>query len=263
MTTAADFYRLTPEQLVELEGYGELSAQRTVENIQRSKRAGARSACCSRSGSRRSATITGRNLAARFRSMTRCMDATPEQIEETPGIGTKMSRDHPRAAGRPADARADRRPARAARRMELEGAPPGEGPLLGQDVRAHRLAAGAHARAGDQARARRGRTRHDSASPRRPTTSSPASRRAPSSRRPSAWACPCSTRPGCSSSCRARWLMPSSRARAGAARRAPPAGARRGRGCARPPRPGAARPRRCRRRRSPRAPGRRTRSRRR
>src|SRR6185436_7994618 len=37
---AMDFYRLTAEQLMELEGYGELSARRTVENIQRSKEQG-------------------------------------------------------------------------------------------------------------------------------------------------------------------------------------------------------------------------------
>ena len=35
-----DLYRLTKEQLVELEGYGELSAQRTVDNIRRSKEQG-------------------------------------------------------------------------------------------------------------------------------------------------------------------------------------------------------------------------------
>ena len=40
MRTAADIYRLTPEQIVELEGYGELSAQKTVENVQASKERG-------------------------------------------------------------------------------------------------------------------------------------------------------------------------------------------------------------------------------
>src|SRR3954452_20467095 len=37
VTTDADYYRLTPEQLVELEGWGEISAQRAVANIAASK----------------------------------------------------------------------------------------------------------------------------------------------------------------------------------------------------------------------------------
>ena len=90
VTTAADFYRLTPEQLVELEGYGELSAQRTVENIERSKEQGLERLLFA-VGLEEVGEITGRNLAARFRSMQALMDASAESIEETPGIGTKMS----------------------------------------------------------------------------------------------------------------------------------------------------------------------------
>ena len=55
VTTADDFYRLTPEQLLELEGYGEISANRTSQNIAESS-SGRSGACCSRSGSRRSAS---------------------------------------------------------------------------------------------------------------------------------------------------------------------------------------------------------------
>src|SRR5215211_815260 len=68
VTTAADFYRLTPEQLVELEGYGDLSAQRTVENIERSKEQGLERLLFA-VGLEEVGEITGRNLAARFRSM--------------------------------------------------------------------------------------------------------------------------------------------------------------------------------------------------
>ena len=45
-------------------------------------------------------------------------------------------------------------------RLEQEGPPPGEGPLREQDVRAHRHAAGPHARAGDRADPRAGRQGH-------------------------------------------------------------------------------------------------------
>ena len=77
VTTAADFYRLTPEQLVELEGYGELSAQRTVENIQRSKGQGLERLLFA-VGLEEVGEITGRDLAARFRSMQALMDASAE-----------------------------------------------------------------------------------------------------------------------------------------------------------------------------------------
>ncbi len=133
VTTAADFYRLTPEQLVELEGYGELSAQRTVENIQRSKEQGLERLLFA-VGLEEVGEITGRNLAARFRSMQALMDASAESIEETPGIGTKMSEIiHDQLADPQMRELIDDLRGQGVV-MELEGPPPGDGPLSGKTV---------------------------------------------------------------------------------------------------------------------------------
>ena len=81
-----------------------------IAAIEASQAAARSRACCSRSGSRRSARSPARNLAQRFRDIDALLAApTEEQIAETPGVGAKMARVDPRAARRPAHARADRR----------------------------------------------------------------------------------------------------------------------------------------------------------
>jgi DNA ligase (NAD+) len=88
--TAGDFYRLTEEQLVELEGFGELSAQNLLAALKRSKeRPFARVLFAL--GIEEVGEVTGRNLAQRFRDVDRLMKATPEQIAETAGVGEKMA----------------------------------------------------------------------------------------------------------------------------------------------------------------------------
>ena len=131
--TAADFYRLTPEQLVELEGYGELSAQKTVENIQASKERGLERLLFA-VGLEEVGEVTGRTLAARFRSIDALLQATPEQIAETPGIGPKMAQTiHDQLADQQMrELLADLGEQGVV--SELEGAPPGDGPLSGKTV---------------------------------------------------------------------------------------------------------------------------------
>ena len=69
VTTAADFYRLTPEQLLELEGYGEIS-RATASCRTSPTRASARSAALLFAiGLEEVGFVTGRNLAQRFRSI--------------------------------------------------------------------------------------------------------------------------------------------------------------------------------------------------
>ena len=75
--------------------------------------------------------VTGRSLAAHFRTVDALLAATPEQIAETPGIGPIVARADPLPSSRRA-APADRRPARPFLRFEEEGPPPGEGPLAGK-----------------------------------------------------------------------------------------------------------------------------------
>jgi DNA ligase (NAD+) len=131
VTTAADFYRLTPEQLLALDGYGEISARKTVENIA-SSRERPFGRLLFAIGLEEVGFVTGRNLAQRFRSIDALLAASAEEIEQTPGVGPKM-------ALRIAEQLAD--PAMRALvedlrgvgvSMALEGPPPGEGPLAGK-----------------------------------------------------------------------------------------------------------------------------------
>ncbi len=90
--TAADFYRLREhrEQLLELEGFGELSVGNLLDAIDASKqRPFARVLFAL--GIEEVGEVTGRNLAMRFRDIVALMDASEEEISETPGIGEKMA----------------------------------------------------------------------------------------------------------------------------------------------------------------------------
>jgi DNA ligase (NAD+) len=126
--TAADFYRLTPEQLMELEGFGEISAQRTVQNIEASKeRPFGRLLFAI--GIEEVGFVTGGNLAQQFRTIDALLDATAQDIERTPGVGPKMAE---KIAAQLADPQMreliDDLRAQGVR-FEEEGPPPGEGPL--------------------------------------------------------------------------------------------------------------------------------------
>src|SRR3954453_10884639 len=84
--TAADFYRLTPEQLMELEGYGEVSANRLLAAIEASKERPFGRVLFA-VGIEGVGFVTGRNLAQQFRSIDTLLAASAEQIAQTPGIG--------------------------------------------------------------------------------------------------------------------------------------------------------------------------------
>jgi DNA ligase (NAD+) len=81
-----DLYRLTPEQLLELDGYGEISSQKAVEAIHASK---------SQPFSRvlfglnipKTGWVLARNLARHFGSVDALVAATQENLEEVEGIG--------------------------------------------------------------------------------------------------------------------------------------------------------------------------------
>ncbi len=90
--TAGDFYRLGEhrEQLLELEGFGELSVAALLEAIEASKqRPFARVLFAL--GIEEVGEVTGRNLAMRFRNIVSLLDASAEELAGTPGIGEKMS----------------------------------------------------------------------------------------------------------------------------------------------------------------------------
>jgi DNA ligase (NAD+) len=88
--TAADYYKLTYEQLIELEGYAELSARNLLEAIEASKRRPFGRVLFAL-GIEEVGEVTGRNLAQRFRDIQVLLRTTPEEIAETPGVGEKMA----------------------------------------------------------------------------------------------------------------------------------------------------------------------------
>jgi DNA ligase (NAD+) len=129
--SAADFYRLSAEQLMELDRYGEISANRTVQNIAESKERPFGRLLFAL-GLEEVGFVTGRNLAQRFRSIDTLMQATAEEIEQTPGVGPKMAlKIHEQLADEQMRALVeDLREVGVS--MALEGPPPGEGPLAGK-----------------------------------------------------------------------------------------------------------------------------------
>jgi DNA ligase (NAD+) len=126
--TAADFYRLTAEQLVELPRVGEISAKNLVAAIAKSTGQPFGRVLFA-IGIEGVGFVTGRNIAQRFRSIDALLDATPAQIAETPGIGPKVAELihtrllEPQMRELIADLR------QLGLRFEEDGPPPGEGPL--------------------------------------------------------------------------------------------------------------------------------------
>jgi DNA ligase (NAD+) len=133
LRTAADFYRLTEEQLVGLEGFGELSAKNLLEAIEASKqRPFARVLFAL--GIEEVGEVTGRNLAQRFRDIDVLLGASVDELAQTPGIGQKMASrireqlDESRLRRLIEDLR------RVGLRFRAEGPPPSQGPLAGKTI---------------------------------------------------------------------------------------------------------------------------------
>ncbi len=126
--TAADLYRLTEEQLVALDRFGDVSARNAVAAIAASKERPFGRVLFA-IGIEGIGLVTGRNIAQRFRSIDALAAATAEQVAETPGIGPIVGQQihdqlrDPQMEALIADLRS------LGLRFEEEGAPPGEGPL--------------------------------------------------------------------------------------------------------------------------------------
>jgi DNA ligase (NAD+) len=133
VSTAADFYRLRAEQLIELEGFGELSVKNLLAAIETSKeRPFARVLFAL--GIEEVGEVTGRNLAQRFRDIDALLAAPPEQIAQTPGVGEKMAS----AIRTQLEDERMRKLIEDLRELGLcfheEGPPPSEGPLAGKTL---------------------------------------------------------------------------------------------------------------------------------
>ena len=200
------------EQLMELEGYGQVSAENLVRAIEASKERPF-GVVLFAIGIEGVGYVTGRNLAAQFRTLDALLAATPEQIAETPGIGPKVAElIHPSWTTRRCGALiADLR-------------------RLGLQARAGGPAAGRRAAARAHLRAHRARCPTSRARRRRSGSSARAARsRARCRRRRATWSR--APRPGPSSEKAERLRRPRARrARAAGAARERPAGGRAHRG---------------------------------
>jgi DNA ligase (NAD+) len=131
--TAADFYRLSAEQIAEQPGFGEVSAGKLVSAIEASKEQPFGRVLFAL-GIEEVGAVTGRNLAQQFRSVQALLAADPEAIEVTPGVGPKMAQKiHEQLHDTSMEALiADLR--EQGLRFAQDGAPPGEGPLAGKTL---------------------------------------------------------------------------------------------------------------------------------
>jgi DNA ligase (NAD+) len=126
--TPADYYRLEEEKIAQLEGFGEISARNLVKGIEDSKQRPFGRVLFAL-GIEEVGSVTGRNLAQRFGSIDALLNATVEEIEDTPGVGPKMAKSiHDQLADSQMrelieDLRAQ------GLHFEAEGPPPGQGPL--------------------------------------------------------------------------------------------------------------------------------------
>jgi DNA ligase (NAD+) len=131
--TAADFYRLSADQIAEQSGFGPVSAEKLVSAIEASKRQPFGRVLYAL-GIEEVGAVTGRNLAQQFRSIDALLAADSDQIEQTQGVGPKMARTihdqlhEPQMEDLIKDLREQ------GLRFEEDGPPPGEGPLAGKTL---------------------------------------------------------------------------------------------------------------------------------
>ncbi|MEA2333752.1 MAG: ligase [Solirubrobacteraceae bacterium] len=131
--TAGDFYRLTEQQLLELDGFGELSARNLLAAIEASKRRPFARVLFAL-GIEEVGEVTGRNLAQRFRTVEALLAAGEQEIEQTHGIGGKMAASihsqlhDERMEGLIADLQ------QVGLQFAAEGPAPSEGPLNGKTL---------------------------------------------------------------------------------------------------------------------------------
>ena len=82
-----ELYRLTADDLVKLDGYGEISAAKAIEAIQRSKEQQPFYRVLFGLNIPQVGWVTARNVARHFGAIDALMEATPEDIAEVEGVG--------------------------------------------------------------------------------------------------------------------------------------------------------------------------------
>jgi DNA ligase (NAD+) len=86
-----ELYRLTKEQLMELDGYGEISAANAIESIVRSREQTPFHRVLFGLNIPDVGWVTAQNLARHFENVDRLMDASQEELEEVEGIGPERA----------------------------------------------------------------------------------------------------------------------------------------------------------------------------
>ena len=87
MRSLPDLYRLTKEQLLELDGFAEISATNAINEIERSRDAVPFSRVLLGLNITGIGWVLAQNLARHFGSVNALMAATPEEIAESEGFG--------------------------------------------------------------------------------------------------------------------------------------------------------------------------------
>jgi DNA ligase (NAD+) len=131
--TAADFYRMSADQIAEQTGFGEVSAEKLVNAVEESKRQPFGRVLFAL-GIEEVGYVTGRNLAQQFRAIDALLAASPEQIEETQGVGPKMAHTIQEQLADPQMRELIEDLEEQGLRFEEEGPPPGEGVLAGESL---------------------------------------------------------------------------------------------------------------------------------
>ncbi len=133
LKTAADIYRLKDEDLLALDGFGELSVNNLKHAIEASKqRTYARVLFAL--GVEEVGEVTARNLAQCFRDVDALLDASVEQIAETPGIGEKMARSIRAQLDEPRMRELISKLRTIGLEFKAEGPAPTDGPLAGKTL---------------------------------------------------------------------------------------------------------------------------------
>jgi DNA ligase (NAD+) len=133
LQTAADIYRLREreDELLQLDGFGEISIRKLFDAIEASK-AQPFGRVLFAIGIPEVGDVTGRALAQQFRTVDALLAADPEQLEQTQGVGPKMAKViHAQLADQSMRTLIDELRGFGVT-FEEAGPPPGEGPLAGK-----------------------------------------------------------------------------------------------------------------------------------
>jgi DNA ligase (NAD+) len=129
----ADIFELDRERLLELEGFGDLSVQALLDSIEHSRRETPFFRVLYALGIPGIGYVNARALAAQLRSIDGLLEATPEQIVETPGIGPVLADTIVETLEEERTRELIERLRAHGLQMEQEGPAPGtEGPLAGK-----------------------------------------------------------------------------------------------------------------------------------